>query len=573
LGDRLRDVPADIPDPHQIIVNLPFAAVVTTNYDKLLENAYLSLTHQRPKMPTHLDRAMLGTILFDGSFFILKAHGDIDRPDSLVLTARDYQDITHSNPAFDAVFSALLLTNALLFVGYSLSDPDFRLLLDRQLATFGDYVPDRYAVMPGMSRVERDVLWRTARVKVLSYEEGAHEQVVVFLRALAQAVEQSEPQRRSMESPSLIPAVPINKEMGRTVLSIRARGLETEATLEAPDGAVTARGVGQLPDWTTWTSLVGRKWWLYSGREGLKPAGESVQSIREIGELLAECLGHEVRDALQQVPSDGVVVLDLTKEIEIYPWEWTRVGDKPLVLRNPAVRAPIGISDAARGKPSVPRPVRALLIGDPTDDLPGARAEIESIAELYESASSVSCTKLISSQAHFDNVVKHLLSGDYGIVHFAGWAWFDEQETWLYLHNKVVLRASELRSLLSPHPPAILIFNSKFTAFVPAGVPIEHVTQLARGAEQTVPESATRGRQGYTAIASATGVGTFIGCIGIPSDKMATKIGIKLHQELLDGAPISAALYRARLTSMEEQQYDTSGLLYAMSGYPELTLR
>jgi hypothetical protein len=125
---------------------------------------------------------MLGSLLFNNEFFILKAHGDIDRPGSLILTTRDYQDLIHANPAFNALFSALLLTKAIFFVGYSISDPDFLLLLDYQLNTFKGNVPERYALMSRVGHVEREVLWRTAKIRVISYND--HSEFLIFLRSL-----------------------------------------------------------------------------------------------------------------------------------------------------------------------------------------------------------------------------------------------------------------------------------------------------------------------------------------------------------------------------------------------------
>ena len=42
LSEQLRGAMGDIPEPHKIIAQTPFAAVVTTNYDKLLERSYPS---------------------------------------------------------------------------------------------------------------------------------------------------------------------------------------------------------------------------------------------------------------------------------------------------------------------------------------------------------------------------------------------------------------------------------------------------------------------------------------------------------------------------------------------------
>ena len=41
LGEKLRGGSGDIPEIHRFVTQLPFSAIVTTNYDKLLERASL----------------------------------------------------------------------------------------------------------------------------------------------------------------------------------------------------------------------------------------------------------------------------------------------------------------------------------------------------------------------------------------------------------------------------------------------------------------------------------------------------------------------------------------------------
>jgi hypothetical protein len=173
---------------HRTIVATPYACVLTTNFDSLIEDAYASWgRHGRPKAPTGVELSDHGTLLLDRTFFVLKAHGTLEDSESLVFTSEDYRRISFATPAFQAVLSAIFLSYAVLIVGYSLGDPNVRLLFDAQPTTFGAEVPPRYAIMGGVSDVERSC-WRTARIRTIAYPEGQHE-IVPQISAYLAAVE------------------------------------------------------------------------------------------------------------------------------------------------------------------------------------------------------------------------------------------------------------------------------------------------------------------------------------------------------------------------------------------------
>ena len=112
--------------PAHLALALP--AVVTTNYDSLLEDSLLLRDPTPAEGSDPRRQRRPGHAPLRPSLLHLKAHGDINRPATVVLTARDYREIIHQNPAFNSMFSALLMTNAVLFLGYSLGDPDLNLL-------------------------------------------------------------------------------------------------------------------------------------------------------------------------------------------------------------------------------------------------------------------------------------------------------------------------------------------------------------------------------------------------------------------------------------------------------------
>jgi len=195
----------DLPATHRDIVCTPFSCVVTTNFDTLLEDAYARYGGSGvPRAPAGAELGQQGTLLLDRGFFVLKAHGDALRPETMIFTADDYRRVIHSNPAFQAIMSGILLTHAVLFVGYSLNDVNFRLLLDNQLTIFNGNVPPRYAILSGVGAAECEILWRTAKLHVLSYPEGQHAELGRCLSVLAD--QDTSARRRKPKVTSVEPA-------------------------------------------------------------------------------------------------------------------------------------------------------------------------------------------------------------------------------------------------------------------------------------------------------------------------------------------------------------------------------
>lgn len=112
---------------HQRIVELDFPIVYTTNYDSNLEVAYR--LHGRPfaKVVNAHDLARAA----DGLPQIIKFHGDFEDDQSLVIAETDYFDRLAFDSPLDIKFRADTLGRTILFVGYSMSDLNIRLMLHR----------------------------------------------------------------------------------------------------------------------------------------------------------------------------------------------------------------------------------------------------------------------------------------------------------------------------------------------------------------------------------------------------------------------------------------------------------
>ncbi len=57
-------------------------------------------------------------------------HGAANKPASCVLPWRDYQQLSHGNVSWRESMRALVRTRRLLFIGYSMVDPDVQALLE-----------------------------------------------------------------------------------------------------------------------------------------------------------------------------------------------------------------------------------------------------------------------------------------------------------------------------------------------------------------------------------------------------------------------------------------------------------
>lgn len=188
LVDIFEKAPAAPTTLHKELLGLPFNLVVTTNYDQLIENQYAELKRGIPKTYTYQDTADFADALWKGSFFILKAHGDISRKTTIILTQKDYRTVLYAAPGYRAVLSAIFTTKTMLFVGVSLSDPETELLLGYLHDAFHGGGVYHYALV---SKAEFNATvvnrWRKDyKVECLCYEATTgHPEVLSFVQALA----------------------------------------------------------------------------------------------------------------------------------------------------------------------------------------------------------------------------------------------------------------------------------------------------------------------------------------------------------------------------------------------------
>jgi hypothetical protein len=107
---------------HQAIARLPLAVIVTTNWDCLLDEALSAAGKQVVRVVDNYEVAFANC----GDVLLVKMHGSIERPDSIILTERDYQEFFERLPSLVDMLLYFFATRTFMFVGYSLADPNFK---------------------------------------------------------------------------------------------------------------------------------------------------------------------------------------------------------------------------------------------------------------------------------------------------------------------------------------------------------------------------------------------------------------------------------------------------------------
>ncbi|MHB8240777.1 MAG: SIR2 family protein [Solirubrobacteraceae bacterium] len=124
--------------PHVELVNLAASQVYTTNFDDLIEESYRALGR-----PVSLIAIARDVALADPErTHVVKYHGDLRHEDTLVLTESQYYTRLEFESPMDLKLRSDLLGRAVLFIGYSFSDINIRVIWFKLMQTMKQ-VPEK----------------------------------------------------------------------------------------------------------------------------------------------------------------------------------------------------------------------------------------------------------------------------------------------------------------------------------------------------------------------------------------------------------------------------------------------
>lgn len=171
---------------YPLICNMLFRAIITTNIDTLIEDAFQKYACEKIKVWTQND--INENLELFGERFLLKLHGTYERQNTVVLGTQGYLDSIYKNKIMIKLMESLLLSNTFLFIGYSMSDPDLNNILNYLNVISNSNNRIHYlAIEKGkIFSLEKKYLRKHKNIIILEYENktGYHEGIIDLLNEL-----------------------------------------------------------------------------------------------------------------------------------------------------------------------------------------------------------------------------------------------------------------------------------------------------------------------------------------------------------------------------------------------------
>ncbi|ATB48759.1 SIR2 family protein [Corallococcus macrosporus] len=172
---------------HEHIHNLGQQIVITPNFDKIYD-IYASNQSDPVVVKWARDHDIVSDLRM-GRRIILKVHGTIDHPESIIITRSEYARSRIKDYAFFKVVDSLLLINTTIFLGCGLSDPDVQLILETQALRHTPDQPHYFVTSERLTDQEKAILKSTRGLRVITYNSrNNHAELTEGLAALAEKV-------------------------------------------------------------------------------------------------------------------------------------------------------------------------------------------------------------------------------------------------------------------------------------------------------------------------------------------------------------------------------------------------
>lgn len=223
LADRVDDPRYKPNRYHAMLEHLRPTTIVTTNWDRLIEDSFRAAGHRTTVITRDVDVPAFNTA---SHINVIKLHGTITDRQTLVYRKSQYESYWSTRSLLQALMQVQLSTNHALFLGYGFGDPNIIDLLSRLTVSSGKFRRQHWAFTYHSSQLEE--MWRHLGVQLIHADQyGANptEATENFLNALVSA-------SGTKATSNLQRAELVNRELASQIASGRSHAvLRMRATL------------------------------------------------------------------------------------------------------------------------------------------------------------------------------------------------------------------------------------------------------------------------------------------------------------------------------------------------------
>ena len=154
---------------HEILAQLQIETLWTTNYDRVIEEAF---ARSSKRLDVKIAKEDLGVHMPGRDAVLYKMHGDAGALHQAVITRDDYERYDEDRAPFAMALQGDLISKTFLFLGFSFADPNLDRLFARVRVALGTHRRDHFTVMkrptrwPGQSDADFEQEKRRAELRV-----------------------------------------------------------------------------------------------------------------------------------------------------------------------------------------------------------------------------------------------------------------------------------------------------------------------------------------------------------------------------------------------------------------------
>lgn len=175
---------------HDHLYNLDLRISITPNFDNIYESAAAKRGAGAITVKIYNDNDIADS-LRRHERVLIKSHGTVSSPNSLIFTRTDYAKARNEHSQFYELLDALLRTHTFIFIGCGVNDPDIRSLLENYRYRH-PYSQSHYFVTSKQNFCQeiKDVLCESLKIKFIEYESTLdHKHLTIELENLVKQVE------------------------------------------------------------------------------------------------------------------------------------------------------------------------------------------------------------------------------------------------------------------------------------------------------------------------------------------------------------------------------------------------